>query len=476
MRLMNLLRKALPSNIAEAGINQTALLSPQGAIPSFSADRAVELYTSWVYVAMNKNATAVANQPIRLYATRAQGESLPKIAPYKILTKEQQGKIREEAKLQQNSKVCTAEEIVEICDHPFLDLMRNPNPFRAGFEFMEQTKLWLDGTGNNYWHIVKGTGLMKDIPVQLWTLPSNQVNIVPDTKKFIKGYLYGQTGRKTAIRPNDVIHHRMPALRDRYYGKGRIEGMWQAVRGYQSIEKYESGQAENPIPALVIKYKTGSLQKKQRRELMAEWNRLLNQQASDRSNIAAVADGTFDVEKLSFSPREMAMLKGREFRREEIINGHGQSMALYSDRANRSNAEAAIYMWGRYELDPSLTRIAQKINQTLLPMYEGGPRLFCAFDRVADDDQNFLIKRESADVKYNLRTRNEIRQSRNLPTSDDPRADDLFYSETSSAGDDTDIDNTDKTISTDHLTASPALVDGSKYHPDLRGVPICEYP
>jgi len=473
-------RKAGAANIAEAQSPQYGLITGQGVAPAFSPKAAVDNYKSWVYVAMSKNATAIAGQRLRLFASRQQGESLPKIAPYVKLSRDEQHQIKMEAFLQKQKAICTAEEIVEICDHPFLELMHRPNPFRSGFQFMEQTKLWLDGTGNDYWYIVTGTGMMKGIPVQLWTLDSTLVNIVPDPKTFIKGYMYGQPGKREALRVDEIVHHRMPALRDRYYGMGRIEGMWQAVHGYQAIEKYEAATAEYPVPTTLIKYLNGNLTPKQRRELTAEWGRLLNQQAQRKSNLAGVADSSFQIEKLSFSPKEMQMLKGREFRREEIIAGHGQSMALYTENPNRANIEGAIYIWGRYELDPSLTRISEKINAQLLPMYEGGDRLFCSFEKVAKEDEAFLLKQDETDAKMNIRTRNEIRARRNLPPVDDPRADDLFYNATPhSLGDTSESDDTDQNKNIDTGGSSdglPGLINGKQIHPTLKDTPIWIYP
>jgi len=482
MRLPNWLRKALP-NIAGPATPSFGLYDSQGKAPDFDYDVAVENYRSWPYVAMSKNAAAIASTPLRLFATRQESEQLPKIARFLKLSKTEQSIVKLEARIQKAMSVTMSEEIVEIVEHPFLELMRDVNPFREGFEFMEETSLWLDDTGNAYWYVVTGTGLMKNIPVQLWLLPSNLVTIVPDKKKFIKAYKYGIKGKKVDIDPESIIHFRRPSLKDKFYGYGPVEGAFRAITGFNDIEHYESGTARNPIPQLIIKYLTGFIDRKHRRELTTDWNRMLNNAALDRSNVAGIADGAFDVTPISMKPKEIISPKGREIRREEIVNAFGQSLALYTENPNRANAESAIFVWAKFELDPSMTRIAQKINQTLLPMYDGSERLFCMFDKVAQEEKEFLLKMDVDDRQNNIRTVNEIRIGRGMEPSEEEKADELFGEAPAVLVEPPNVPTKTLKAKRTHSSvptgsAGQTVINGETIHEDLKGVGVLvgDYP
>lgn len=401
------------------------LISPQNAVPEFDADKAIQFYKSWVYTAANRNATAVAGTPLRLYASKGKGQEYPKVASFKHINTPDKKAVYREGLIQKANQIMMAEDVVEITEHPFLDLMRNVNPESNQFDFMEETVLWLDCTGDCYWYLLTGNGVKNGIPEEIWILPTNKVRPVPGKKMLVEKYMYGDRGQETSFSPDDIIRHKRVSLKDRLFGYSRTQALWDAVWGYQAIENFEAGMAKNPIPALMAYFK-GTITVKQKRELERELNRTLEANSRNQSNIAGVMDQDGELKPIGISPRDIAMIQGRQFRREEIVNGFGQSMALYTENPNRANIEGAIFLWGTFELDPAMTRISQKINEKLLPKYDGGDRLFCAFDKVAKADQSFMLQQDQVDVVNKIRAINEIRKARGLRPFDDDRADDPF--------------------------------------------------
>lgn len=345
----------------------------------------IALYTQWVYNAANKNAAAVASGRLRLFATRASGEHKAGQrfgksigAPVKKL---EMMRLKERGN---HPQLITATEIEEIFEHPFLDMFQNVNDFNNQFETMELMKLFLDLAGDNYWYIEKDPVL--DIPNQFWTLRPDLVTIVPDKTKFIKGYLYGAVNRhRVPFRPDQIVHFKLQNPLNPWYGMSRVAGAQAAVIGYNRMESYETALTENSaIPATVIKYNKGQIDSKKRRELTNEWNSLM--QGISKTGGTFVADESFDVETLGLPPKELSYLQGRTWRFKEIVSAFGQTAALYDEKANRANIEGAIFLWEKYEIDPSLKRIEQKINEKLIPMYKE-PRLFVAFDPIIQRDR-----------------------------------------------------------------------------------------
>ena len=468
------------AEIAGGGADGFEFIGNQAKTPKFSPTEAVKQYKSWVYNAATRNAVATSSATLRLFATRSTGESMPKIAPYAPITKQRQLELKEANP--RNSAVRNSEDIVEITDHPFLDLMENPNPFRNEEEFRQETSLFADLTGNNYWYIENGTGINAGIPEQLWILPTQVTRIVPDAKKFIKGYVYGKQTKEKALLPEEVMHIRRPNPSDMWYGKGRVEGAWDAIHGSEALDHYENSTARYPIPSLMLKYKKASLNPAKRREILSEANRSIEYQSRSKSYVAGVMDSDAEIEKLSFAPKEVVALQGRKWYRQAIIEAFGQTLSLYDTQAARATIESAIYLWARFELDPTNQLIAGKINTNLIPRYDGGDRIFVAFDPITREDAEFALKRDIADRKVNVRSVNEIRRARGLAESDDDRADDLFTETDQTNSLELDGANVSAaknnsasiSISTDanRLSGSRPTFDGKHIHPDLEDVPV----
>jgi HK97 family phage portal protein len=389
----------------------------------FDQDTAISFFRSWVYVAAQRNAVALAASNIRLFSARGTGMPEPKHAPFRHVDRSDWHRLLK-AGGTPAGKINAAADVLEITEHPFIELMKNVNEYRDAFDFTEETSLWADCTGNTYWYIETGTGIMKGLPVALYIMPSNMVRIKAGKTRLIDAYIYGQGLNLESFSPEEVIQFRRPSLRSQLYGLSRIEAAWYAVSSHEAIEQYEQQLAKNrAIPDLLLKYKKGRLDPAQARRKLIDWNAQFR--GIHNAGGVGIMDEDFDVEPLGYKPNELGFIQGRPWRRDEILNAFGQSVALYSENPNRANIDGAIYIWSRYELKPTLTRMEQKQNAQLIPMY-GEPTLFCAYDNIVEDDKDFRQSQEAADRQNNIMTINEIRQSRGLEPIDDERADDVF--------------------------------------------------
>ena len=67
---------------------------------------------------------------------------------------------------------------------------------------------------------------------------------------------------------------------------------------------------------------------------------------------------------------------------------------------------------------PRLKRRDEKINEQLIPLYDVTGRLFVASDDPAPASQELALQQQEADLKYGVRTINEVRADRGLPPVD----------------------------------------------------------
>lgn len=105
----------------------------------------------------------------------------------------------------------------EIDDHPLLTLMQRPNPNQGWGKFFESYVAFLYIAGNSYiWANRAQNG--KGVPLELWTLRPDRMRIKPDPKQFVGGYLYGVNGQEQEFPTTQILHTKMFAPLDDWYG------------------------------------------------------------------------------------------------------------------------------------------------------------------------------------------------------------------------------------------------------------------
>jgi len=132
--------------------------------------------------------------------------------------------------------------------------------------------------------------------------------------------------------------------------------------------------------------------------LKAEWRRTYG--SSRRSGKTAILEGGVTYKAISMSPRDLGHIEGRKLTREEIADGYGVPMPLLSPSgSNKAVSKTAYDQYMRDTIGPKLKLYEQKINEQLLPMFEGGENLFVAFDNPVPEDRDFALKKRDADLK-----------------------------------------------------------------------------
>lgn len=390
----------------------------------------IQQIKSWVYISLDMNARMIASTPLRLYAI-VPNESDIAVNQVKKINDRISRRITKSANTN-GVYVPDGYQIVELLDHPAIEILHNVNKFRAYQSMMRETIWSMQGTGDAFWYVSRRIGgALNNIPSEIWLLNPARISVVPDKNDFIKGYIYSTGAGQVAIPRNNIIHFREPNLKSAFYGMGRIEAVWGAVMSYDSYMRYERNNANNPIPNVVVSVKGQMLSSSQRRELLAEYDRLIsNQGGVMRSNVLGIEDDSVEFKNLSFNPKDMQFIEGRRWNREEITNAFGQSVALFTDTASRANVDGALYRWSKFELDPDCKLIASILTEQLLPMYDTNVPMFFEFDEVTQDDVQVRINQDASDVQNSIRSRNEIRSDRGLPPIDDERANDPFYTAT----------------------------------------------
>lgn len=373
-------------------------------------------YKSWIYVASSKNAATVASFALKLYVAKTSKTS-------KLLVKTR--KLNPETKKFLYSKemghldryLSKAVEVEEVLEHPFLELMKNVNPFMNEFELKEMTDLHEELVGNNYWYIVSnGAG----IPAEIWIVPPDKMTVIPSKEEFIKEYLYKVGDQEIHFERDEIIHFKFPSPTSAYYGCSPFSAIIHAYNINENMNKYESALFKNMArPDGVLETDQG-LTDEQVERMKTGWKQHYG--GVDKTGKIAVMDRGLTYKPITFSPRELSFLAGRKLTKEEIFNAFGLPLGLFDKEANRANAEMANYSYMYSTISPRHRRQEQKINEQLLPRYDD--RIFCAYENCVPEDKEFKQKTKVENVNAGIISRNEARKEDGL--EDMEGADELY--------------------------------------------------
>ena len=396
--------------------------SNEGKRQTFSPYGAVANYRSWIYAAANLNAIAVASTPLRLYVrNRSTGVKL-----WNTRKTSRRVKAFIAGDLDQrpsNYVVRKAAEygsdFEEVTDtHPLLDLLSKVNPYQNGYDATVLRILYTELTGNAYLHPVLDATTKQ--PVELWTMPSQFVEIVPGKETFIDAYLYGASREQRKIfAPDEVIHFKRPNPADLYYGIGKVEAAWGAVQMNAAVHEMDLSFFENKARPDYLMSIKGDASPDEIERLEAQIDEKLRGARRTGRFLTSTAD--IDIKPLSFPPKELG---GRTDIVEEIAAIFGVPVSmLRANDPNLASAQTGYSMWRESTVLPMLRMDEETLNQSLLPLFGIEDDAFLSYDNPVVEDRRLELEERRTAVSGGWMTINEARLEEGREPIDDPFAD-----------------------------------------------------
>jgi HK97 family phage portal protein len=428
---MNLLARIKAAFTPEKYFNSsmTILRGEPAKRSPFEYRAAVNAYRSWIYAAANLNAVAVASQPLRLYVrNKSQSTKLWNTRKASRRTKSYLfGDLEQRPSRYALTKAAEYGDDFEVVDdaHPILQLLSKVNPYQNGFDATVLRVLYGELTGNSYIHPVIDQRL--GVPVQLWTMPSQFVEVVPGQQgeDFVKAYRYGATEeqkRENTYAPDEVIHFKRPNPADMYYGIGKVEAAWGAIMANEAIHEMDVAFFANkarPDYLLVVKSPAHDDELERLEVSIDEKLR-----GSKRTGRFLTTTADIDLKPLSFPTKDLA---GRDQIVEEIAAVFGVPVSmLKANDPNLASATVGFASWKQTTILPLLRMDEETLNQNLLPLFNIEEDAFLAYDNPVSEDERFAFEKLRSMVAGGIMTANEARMREGLEPVEDPMADALL--------------------------------------------------
>lgn len=356
------------------------------------------------------NASSCASNPPSLYVTTKHNQPRPKCATRPI-SKKKLAQLEKSPNLVVRLK--GASQVEEVTDHPILDLFNKPNPFFGVYDLWELTTLYQEVLGECYWYIDKDS--VFGVPEAIWLLPAQ--NMKPkrrdNSPNMVDFYVY-QTGRSESIfSPDEIIHFRYPNPRSPYLsGWSPLRAAYEQVRLTSDYAAFRTAKFENhAIPDALIS-PDEVIGEEERDRLEAQWKQRFRQGGAGK---VVVSDSAMRVQLLNYSMGDMAALAEQGVTTMHIMNAFHIPPAFMTTDTNMANLYASRLLHADKAIGPRIKRRDETINAQLIPMYDPSGRLFVDSGDATPQDPQIVIAQQEFDLKYGVRSINEIRSDEGLP-------------------------------------------------------------
>jgi len=361
----------------------------------------------WVYICVKLNFQAVGALRLKLYvAKESKGKAYRTIKTRPVERKELR---RLYANTALDPWLTKAEEVEEVTEHPFIDLMRDVNPYHTSRDLKEFTTMFLDLTGECYWLMIKdGLG----VPRQLWVIPSQYINpkYGDSLDKAIVGYVYKRGNVEIVLKSEDVVMFSYPNPKNIFTGFSCVKGVADAVYIQSQMNEFETAMFENRGRVGGVIEETEHIGK----TVVTRVKEDLEQKhtGSKKAGKMMYLPRGYKFTKDAMTPTELNFIEGRKVNQIEICSSLDVPFGFFDPSATRANAEAAGYQHAKIGVLPRSERFADKVNEKVLPLFD--EKLFCAFDDPVPQNRELILKEQIGRVKGNIMLINEARAEQGL--------------------------------------------------------------
>ena len=333
-----------------------------------------------VYAAIKLRADALTRPPLRVYRTGESGGRRAAVEP----------------------------------SHPAARLLDRVNPWHTRSDLWRATETHLCLWGAAFWAIERD----EDGQPELWPLRPDRMVVIPDRRRYVRGFVYRGVAEPIAYTPEEIVWLRyFNPLEDLAGLSPLAPARLSADMGHEGL-RFNRHLLRNSARPDFLLLTNEEMNETELEEFYTRWE--MRHQGSGNANRPAVASAVRDVKTLGLSHRDIDFIQGLRWSLEEVSRTYGVPKLLLGDfeRATYANVQASERMFWRNTIVPEVRFLEEQLNRMLLPKL-GYPQLTVEFDlstiEALQEDENNRVQRESALLDRGVLTINEVRRERNLP-------------------------------------------------------------
>ena len=360
--------------------------SSVGEAPTRGARERVAAYADmpWVHALAGKVAGALGTVEWQVLAAKRGAEPARKVK-----AAQRGGPAAREATLR---RLKAAGELVELEEHPFLDLMDGGNAMMTGLAVRQVTALHWDLEGEAFWLKERGRGGF-GVPTAAWPLAPDWVRSTPTPST--PSYRVGFRGWQGTIPETEILWLPQHNPSNPY---GRGTGLARALADELETDEYAARSMRMTFlnasrPDFVVSPKSPQeWTQVQRDRLARDWAD--NHEGFWRQFRARFMSHEVAVHEFGATDfRRLQMTQLREFERDLIRNTWGvppEIMGIVEPGASRATIQRASYLFARWVLLPRLEMLRAILQERLIPEYDS--RLIVGYVSPVEEDREFALE------------------------------------------------------------------------------------
>lgn len=298
--------------------------------------------------------------------------------------------------------------------HEFLKLLRKPNSMFSQFQFLEWHFTFMKVMGESFWYIARGQRYGKPMELHLLRPDLIEVAVNDDEVGTIKGYVLNKPdGTKVPFEPNEILHFKLPNLKDPYRGLGPV----QAGKVYIETEEFASKWTRNAIlnsgrPSGIVRIK-GTISAPEFERVKRQWRQ--EQTGLENAGKTLFVKGADEVDftKLGMELQEIALDSLKSMSQDDLLFMFRMNKAIMgiTDDVNKATSHEARVFLNENIIKPDWDRFIDHINAFILPDY--GINQFVKYKKPSLKSDAERLEEDKTLVDT-VKTRNEIREERGL--------------------------------------------------------------
>lgn len=267
-----------------------------------------------------------------------------------------------------------------------LELLENPNPYFSKFRTLELTQMYLDLVGKCFWYIAKDRA---GRPAQIWVVSPLNMTIIPDTNKFIKGFVYQAGAQRVPLSTDEVIMFSYQDPSNPYNGVSPAKAAAIALESDKFASQWNRNFFyNNAEPQGIVSFPDG-VEEDDFNAWIAKWQDKYGG-VGNAKKTAFIRGGQVSYTAIQISQRDMDFYNLRLNNRDEIlaIFGVPKSVLGIVEDVNRASAEASEYTYMKHTISPKNRRIQDILNNEYVQLFNEDVEL--RPNNVVPEDKEFI--------------------------------------------------------------------------------------
>ncbi len=393
MNIFQKIKKAIKVDIKSSSL-LSQILSSSSAPSRKGAAETIKSYNNmpWFRAANTRISKSIASITWELYTMKKQGKAV-KVVKMLNASHVEKRRLYETMKKEM--------ELVEIDDHPLLDLINHCNSEMTGSYVRQLTQVYLDSVGEAFW-IKERNGL--GVPIEIWPIHPTWVTDLPT--KNNPYFVVQINNNRVPIPPTEMIWFKEPDPEKPYL---RGSGLGMALGDELDTDEFAAQHTKawfynRARPDLLI-YGDG-LQRPDTERLEQEW--MKRNQGFWKAFKPFFISKKIEVKELSQSFSDMDLIPLRKYERDIIIQTFGVTPEILGivENSNRATIDAASYIFSLYCLVPRLETLREYLQTFLVPDFD--ERIIIDYVSPVTEDKEYQLR--AATVSSWALTKDEWRE------------------------------------------------------------------